>query len=150
MNRTLLSVAALLLALIGCGPAPDVSSTAARDAKRLQPVQDSGRPEISAEKIVRDITGRVVKVSDLKRAGPRTAWTFDADEFRQVEILERSATESGTTLVIFITTRNNPRADEDAVQVSGKLQLQYRWRAGQWALATVENLTFRYSIGVST
>ena len=67
-----------------------------------------------------------------------------------MEILERTVTESGATLVIFLTTRNNPRPDENPVQVSGKLQLQYKWRAGYWVLATVENLTFRYSIGVAT
>ena len=150
MKRTLPSVAAMLLALTGCGPAAESPPNVARNPERLQLVQDSGKPEISAEKIVRDIVGRVVKVSDVRGTGPETEWTFEADEFRQTEILERHLTGNGSTLVIFMTTRNNPQPGEDAVQVTGKLQLHYEWRGGQWVLNKVENLSFRYSIGLST
>jgi hypothetical protein len=150
MKRTLLSVAALLFALTGCGPASESAPNVASNPERLQLVQDSGKPEISTDKVLRDVVGRVVKVSDVRGAGPETEWTFDADEFRQVEILERRPTQNGSTLVVFMTTRNNPQPGEDAVQVTGKLQLHYEWRAGQWALTRVENLSFRYSIGLST
>lgn len=157
MDRTVLSITALLLALTGCGPAPEPSSNVtsnpvvpAGNRDLLHLVQESGKTEVTVEKIVSDIVGRVVQVSELKGAGPKTEWTFEADEFRQVDILERRTTETALTLVIFMTTRNNPGPDEDSVQVSGKLQLQYEWRAGQWILTAVENLTFSYSIGVST
>ena len=156
MDRTVLSVTAILFALTGCVPAPESSSTVTRNPAvpagnpdLLHFVQESGKPEITAEKIVSDIVGRVVQVSELTGAAPATEWTFEADEFRQVDILERHMTENGLTLVIFMTTRNNPRSDEDHVQVSGKLQLQYEWRAGQWILAMIENLTFCYSFGLS-
>src|SRR5450759_5199048 len=141
MDRTVLSVMAILFALTGCVPAPESSSNVTRNpavpAGRpdlLHFVQESGKPEVATKKIVSDVVGRVVQVSELTGAGPATEWTFDADEFRQVDILERHMTEKGLTLVIFMTTRNNPRFDEDPVQVSGKLQLQYEWRAGQWIL----------------
>src|SRR5450759_4344413 len=148
MDRTVLSVMAILFALAGCVPAPESSSNVTRNpavpAGRpdlLHFVQESGKPEVAAEKIVSDIVGRVVQVSELTGAGPTTEWTFEADEFRQVNILERHLTEKGLTLVIFMVTRNNPGPGEDAVQVSGRLQLQYEWRAGQWILTTIENLT---------
>ena len=157
MDRTVLSVTAIIFALTGCAPAPESSSNVARNPAvpagnpdLLHFVQESGRPEVTAEKIVSDIVGRVVPVSELTGAGPATEWTFEADEFRQTEILEKHLTENRLTLVIFMTTRNNPRPDEDHVQVSGKLQLQYEWRTGQWILTTIENLTFRYSVGLST
>jgi hypothetical protein len=154
MDRTVLSVTVILFALTGCVPAPEPSSNVTRNpavpaGNRDLFVPESGKPEVTAEKIVSDIVGRVVQVSELTGAGPATEWTFDADEFRQVDILERHMTEKGLTLVIFMTTRNNPRSDEDPVQVSGKLQLQYEWRAGQWILAMIENLTFCYSFSLS-
>lgn len=154
MDRTVLSVTAILFALTGCVPAPESSSNVTPDsavpaANSDRVVRESGKPEVTAAKIVSDVIGRVVPVSELSGSGPATEWTFEAAEFRQVDILERHMTENGLTLVIFMTTKNNPRSDEDHVQVSGKLQLQYEWRAGQWILTTIENLTFYYSIGLS-
>jgi hypothetical protein len=157
MDRTVLGIMAILFALTGCVPAPESSSNVTRnpavpagDRDLLHFVQESGKPEVTAEKIGSDVVGRVIQVSELTGTGPATEWTFDADEFRQVDILEKHLTEKGLTLLIFMTTRNNPGADEDHVQVSGKLQLQYERRAGQWILTTIENLTFRYSVGLST
>ena len=156
MNRTVLGVAAILFVLTGCMQATESSPNATRNpavpagnGERPNFVQESANSEVTAEKIVSDIVGRVVQVSELTGAGPATEWTFDADEFRQVDILEKHLTEKGLTLVIFMTTRNNPGPDEDHVQVSGKLQLQYERRAGQWILTTIGNLTFRYSVGLS-
>jgi hypothetical protein len=157
MVRISLRVAAMLLALTGCMPAADSSSTASSHAAMpagspgvLHVAQATGKPEITAEKIKKDIVGRVVQVADAAGARPPDDWTFDADEFRQVEILERHLSENKFTLVIFVTTRNNPRPSEDSVQVTGKLQIQYEWKDGQWKLAGIENLSFRYSVGVST
>jgi hypothetical protein len=156
MDRTVLSVTAILFALMGCVPAPESSSNVTRNPAvpvgnrdLLHFVQESDKPEVATKKIVSDVVGRVIQVSELTGAGPATEWTFDADEFRQVDILEKHLTEKGLTLVILMTTRNNPGPDEDPVQVSGKLQLQYERTAGQWILTKIENLTFRYSIGLS-
>jgi hypothetical protein len=157
MDRIVLSVTAMLFALTGCVPAPESSSNVtpspavpAGNHDLLHYVQESGKPEISAEKIMSDIVGRVIQVSELTGAGPPTEWTFEADEFRQVDIQERHMAGNGLTVVIFMTTRNNPRPDENDVQVSGRLQLRYEWKAGQWILTKIENLTFRYSLGLST
>jgi len=156
MNRTVLSVAALLLVLTGCVPSPESQSkvatnpaAAAGNAGALQAVQETGRPEVTAEKIAGDMVGRVVRVSGVTGASPATDWTFEKDEFRQVEIREKHLDEHGLTFVVFATTRNNPAAGEDHVQVSGKLRVHYEWSAGRWMLTAIENMTFAYSLGLS-
>jgi len=150
-----MSIAVILFALAGCTPSTESSSNvttksalAAGNTAPLHAVQESVKSEVTAEAIVSDVIGRVVKVSELTGQGPDTDWTFEADEFRKVDILEKHMTEKGLTLVIFMTTRNNPAANEDSVQVSGKLQLQYERRGEQWILTTVENLTFSYTVGL--
>ena len=156
MDRTVLSITVILFALMGCVPAPESSSNVTRNPAvpvgnrdLLHFVQESDKPEVATKKIVSDVVGRVIQVSDLTGAGPATEWTFDADEFRHVAILETHTTENALTLVIFMTTRSNHQSDEDPVQLSGRLRLQYEWRAGQWTLTTIENLTFCYSVGLS-
>jgi len=112
--------------------------------------QNAPLPGITAEKIVHDVIGSVVKVTDGEGDSPPIDWTFEADEFRHVEILERRATPTAAAITVFMTTRNNPEPDEEAVQVSGKLRLHYQREGGQWVLRTIENLTFCYTIGIST
>lgn len=99
---------------------------------------------------MRDVVGRVVMISEVSGVSPPTDWTFEADEYKQVEILEHDATQTVATITVFMATRNNPKPDEDAVQVSGKLKLRYVRKGNVWVLTTIENLTFRYTIGVST
>lgn len=138
---------ACVCALAACTPATDAPANgpAVKTAS-----QDAVRAEINPEKILRDVVGRVVKISAADGDTPPTDWTFEADEFKQVEILERDAGPAAATITVFMTTRNNPGPDEDAVQVSGKLRLHYQRKGVQWALTTIENLTFRYTIGVAT
>jgi hypothetical protein len=157
MKRSLRYGAALALLLAGCGPAQesssDITSTSATPAGNRDSqhhVQNRVAAEVGVAKIEKDIIGRVVKIRELTGSGPETEWTFDADEFKHVDILESRVTESGLTLVIFMATRNNPGPGEDSVQVSGKLQLQYERKSDQWMLITVESLTFAYSVGQST
>ena len=156
MLRILLGITAIVLALPGCSPAPEQSSGSTPGASvspgnraPLHPVQD-GKPEITPDKIVKDVAGRAIEVSEVTGAAPPTQWTFEADEDRHVDILERHVTDSGIELVIFMTTGNKPKPDEDNVQVSGKLRLHYEWKAGQWLLKGMQNLTFRYSLGLRT
>jgi hypothetical protein len=148
--RNALSVTAMIFAVTACGPAPEKSSDSTQNADRLQPVQLPEKGDVSPEKIAGDIVGRVVRVSDVSGAGDPTEWTFEKKEFRHVEVLERKVTGNTQTLVIFLTTRSNPEADEEQVQVSGKLQLHYERKSGQWVLTGIENLSFRYSVGVAT
>ena len=150
MIRNALGVTAMVFAVTACGPTPETTADSARNGERLQPVQHPDKAEVSPEKIASDIVGRVIRVSDVSGTGDPTEWTFESKEFRHVDVLERKVTGNTQTLVVFVTTRSNPGSDEEQVQVSGKLQLHYERKAGQWVLTGIENLSFRYSIGVST
>ena len=151
MIRTILCTTAMLVVLTGCGPSSETSSTSPdTSAGGLRHVQTSVKPEITTDKIMADIVGREVTVSEIRGTLRPTKWTFDASEFRHADILEKRMTDTAYTIVIFMTTRSNHREDEDDVQVSGRLQLYYEWTGGQWRLRRIENLTFRYSLGQST
>ena len=145
-----LTATAILLAVAACSPSPDKSADIASSVERLQPVQLPEKGDVGPEKIESDIVGRIVRVSDVSGAGNPTEWTFDKKEYRHVEVLDRKVKGNSQTLVVFLTTRSNPDADEEQVQVSGKLQLNYERKAGQWVLTGIENLSFRYSVGVAT
>ena len=148
------SVAATVVALTGCGPKPATRAEVVRHVDGLQSVQQAqsqyDNSAVNAEKISLDIVGKVVRVSQSTGMGGGNEWTFDADEFRRIVILETKDTPKGQTLVIYLTTQNNPAANEEQVQVSGKLQLDYDRQAGVWVLTGIENLSFRYTLGVST
>ena len=142
---------ALFCAVAACSPAPQSSTGSGPSGPTIQTAnQDASRPEITAEKIMRDVVGRVVKITEVNGDGPPTDWTFEADEFKQVKILEREDTPAAAAITVFMTTRDNPGPDEEAVLVSGKLRLHYRRKGGEWVLTTIENLSFRYTIGIST
>lgn len=156
MIRIALSLATIVLVLMGCGQAqePSTGSAAAQPplagkGGSLRFAQDSGKPEISAARISKDVVGWVVEVSQASGSGPSTKWTFEAAEYRRIDILERHETEAGIDLLVFMLTSNNPKPDEDPVQVSGQLRLHYDWKGRQWVLRKIDNVTFRYSIGQS-
>lgn len=150
MFRFNLVAIALFCAVAACSPAPESSSGGSSDLAIHTANQDPPRPEIAADKIMRDVVGRVIKITEASGGSPPTDWTFEADEFRQVEILEREATPAAAAITVFMTTRNNPGPDEEAVQVSGKVKLHYQRKGSEWVLMTIENLTFHYTIGIST
>ena len=145
--RFLSSTALLLGALAACGESP----TATADSANVRAAdQGAGQKEIPVEKIVRDVVGRVVPITEVRGDGAPTDWTFEADEFKQVEIVEAQVTGNSASIVILMTTRNNPGPNEDAVQVSGKLQLRYERTGSRWDLKAIENLNFRYTVGMAT
>ena len=122
---------------VGLRPGADKSADIAQEVDRLQSVQHPDKADVSPEKIASDIVGRVIRVSDVAGAGEPTEWTFDKKEFRHVEVLERKVTGNTQTLVVFLTTRSNPDADEEQVQVSGKLATPLR--AQRRAVGTYRN-----------
>jgi len=133
------------MALTGCGPA---STPLATITPNVQSVADKSSP-ITEDKIARDIVGKNVQISDETGDDPSNKWTFEADEYRHVEILESQRSDDALMIVISMTTRNNPKPEEESIQVSGKLRLIYEQDgAKKWVLSQIENLTFKYSIGV--
>jgi hypothetical protein len=127
MLRSLLAAAALVLAFTSC----------------------NSHGQITPDQIKKDVVGWKVEISGASEDLEDSEWTFDADEFKQVEILETHEVKDGVDTVIFMTTRDNPGPGEDSIEVSGKLQLHYQRQGSQWILKDIENLTFRYSVGVA-
>jgi len=144
--RMLLSTLLLCGTLTACGESP----SGAADSANLRAADQGGsQSDIPVEKILRDVVGRVVPITEASGGAP-TDWTFEADEFKQIEIVETQLTGNAANVVIFMTTRNNPGPNEDAVQVSGKLQLRYERANGRWNLKAIGNLNFRYTVGLAT
>ena len=140
-------VLVLLCALAACSPAKEISAVSSPGQTIPAASQDAPQSDITPEKIVRDVIGRVVKITAADSGNPATEWTFDADEFKQVEILERESAPGASALTVFMSTHDNPAQGEDSVQVSGKLKLRYQRKGGEWVLTAIENLTFRYTVG---
>ena len=145
MVRAITGVAIMLLALTGCGQAPDPTPTVTRKPDLEQIAKDARRPEITAEKIAGDIVGKKLSIPGLHGDEPAEQWTFAAGELRQVNIQEMTVTSTGETLVVFVTTGSIPRPNKTNIQIGGKLELQYEWKADKWVLATIRNLTVRYT-----
>lgn len=144
MFRNFLVICVLLCACAACSKAPE-------PAAGVPPaVKIADRQDVTPEQIKVDLVGRVIRTTDAAGNGPPDEWTFEADEFKQAEILESQRMGNKLTLVILMTTRNNPKPDENSIQVSGRLRLHYELKSGKWSLNEVENLSFKYSIGIAT
>lgn len=143
MFRFTPGITAIVLACAACGQAPESAAAA-------PVVQVADKHEITAQQVKRDVVGRVIKISDVAGKGPPDEWTFEAGEYKQAEILESQRSGNDLTVVVHMMTRNIPKADESSVQVSGRLRLRYALKNGKWVLNAIDNLTFRYSIGVAT
>jgi hypothetical protein len=155
MIRTALSLAALVIFLSACSPEPPSSPRAAKaesspHSAAPMVVQLSGRPELTVENILKDVVGKHVSVNDAAGEMRPLDWTFEADEPKHAEILERQVVGTSIALVIQMNTGSAPDADEENVQLSGKLRLHYEWSGRNWSLRSIENLTFRFSRGIRT
>ena len=156
MLRSAVILLAAVSVLAGCDLGPErpgaSTSTGPGTTRKAAPrrVQDSRAPEITAEAISKDVVGWVVDITEATGSGPNDKWTFEADEYRRIDILETRPGEGALEILVFMLTRDNPRPGNHALQVSGRLRLRYEWRDGRWVLRHIENVTFRYSIGVAT
>ena len=77
MLRLLLSAVLLAGALAACGESP----TATADSANVRAAdQGASQKEIPVEKIVRDVVGRVVPITEVRGDGAPTDWTFRSEE----------------------------------------------------------------------
>ena len=109
MIRKMLVLVASAVALSACGPNPDAPS--ARVPSDTMPVQLKGRPEITVHNIVRDIIGQQVNIPAASRGAADMVWTFEENEPKKVEILERHGTGDTLELIIQMTTSGAPGTD---------------------------------------
>ena len=150
MIRIALITIAIAFGFTGCEGKHETTGAPpfAKDNGAVRPVQNSEKPDITVATISKDVVGKVVTVPEISGLGPSDKWTFEADEYRRIDILDKSPTATGVDLLVFMLTRSRP--GEGDIQVSGQLKLHYQWKGKQWVLHSIENLSFRYSLGVST
>jgi hypothetical protein len=138
-----LLVALVFIALGSCSKAPQASSP-------LIPVVQHDQTALTVEKIKQDLVRRRVHISGVTEDLPDDVWTFDSDEQKQVEILEQHVIDKGVTVTILMTTGDNSeRNEEEPIELSGKLRLHYLKQGGRFILKEIQNLSFRYSVGVA-
>ena len=109
------------------------------------PVQLAQRPEITVDKILKDIVGKNITVLDAAGESQAMDWVFEANEPKNAEILERQPNDRGISLVVQMSTSGAPDTDDANMQLSGKLMLQYDWNGRDWVLRQIQNVTFRYT-----
>ncbi len=147
MTRISLPLIALLLTCTACNRAPN---TAAVPAAVPANVQVADKADVSVDQVKHDVVGRVVHTSDAAGKGPADEWTFEESEYKQTEIIESKRMSNELVVTVHMLTRNNPKPDENSIQVAGRLRLHYELSGGKWKLKSIENLSFQYSIGVAT
>src|SRR3954471_3987784 len=138
-----LIVLSIALLAAGCNKPPETSTSAPT-------VAVADKSEVSTAQIKKDVVGKVLKISDVAGKGPADEWTFEASEDKQVEIIESTREGNQLTMMVHMTTRNNPKPEELSVQVAGRLRLKYELKGGKWTLIEMQNVNFQYSIGVAT
>lgn len=129
--------AALLLLVAGqalaAGPCTDLLRRAMRmeglTSEEIQGIcetaaslQSEQRPEIDAEKVEKDIAGKMVGT-----------WIFQKSEWRDIDVLESKYDKDRATIIVNIDTIRNK---------TGSLRLRYRWTDGRWKLFRIFNIDF--------
>src|SRR5262245_43226230 len=125
MMRTILVLLAFAALLSACSPEPPgaaqtTSGFSGPSRAGLSPVQLSQRPEITVEKILKDIIGKDVSVQDAAGESQPMEWLFEENEPKNAEILEQKANDNNIALVVQLNTSGAPNSDDANVQLSGK------------------------------
>ncbi len=89
---------------------------------RLASFKGDEKPEISVEKIEKDIAGKMV-----------AGWIFQESEWREIDILNSKYSGEKAKIEINVDTIRNK---------SGTLRLRYRWTANRWKLVKIFNVDF--------
>jgi len=90
--------------------------------ERLSRLSHNGRPEITTEKIQKDITGRMV-----------AGWIFAEGEWRDIDIISSKYSGEKAKIEINLDTIRDK---------SGTLRLRYKWTGGKWKLVRIFNVDF--------
>lgn len=138
------TAAAMLLLVLGAGQA------SAHDT-HLRPVADAAAEapgeRWSAARIARDLVGQSVQIRDVEERQPWSPWTFEADEPKDVSVLDTQLNGASAVVTIDLATHDNMDTGEQTTYVSGRLRLHYERQERGWQLRSIENLSFRASQG---
>jgi hypothetical protein len=90
--------------------------------ERLAEFTKDEKPEITAAKIEKDITGKMVP-----------GWIFQESEWRDIDILNSKYSGEKAKIEINVDTIRNK---------SGTLRLRYKWTGAKWKLMRIFNVDF--------
>lgn len=90
--------------------------------QRLESIKTDVKPEINAEKIEKDIAGKMV-----------AGWIFGPDEWREIDILSSKYSGEKAKIEVNVDTIRNK---------SGTLRLRYKWTGTGWKLTKIFNVDF--------
>jgi hypothetical protein len=134
----------LLFMLIFCAACATSTQTGSN-----QPAGSSdSRPEITEEKILQNINGRMVAgVPEETNKGESINWYFQPNEPKEFTVLDKQIAGDKATVVIDMKTHTaegsrNPR------QLSGRIRLLYELQTDlvfrRWSIVEVENISMKY------
>jgi len=93
-----------------------------RICETLSRLSSTEKPEITVEKIEKDITGKMV-----------AGWIFQESEWRDIDILNSKYSGKKAKIEVNVDTIRNK---------SGTLRLRYKWTGGKWKLTRIFNVDF--------
>mgnify|MGYP006299893973 CR=1 FL=1 len=108
---------------------------------------DSSETRWTPERIARDIIGHSVQIRDVDNRKPWSPWTFEADEPKDVDVVDTQVNGSRATVTIELATHDNLDTGEQTTYVSGRLRLRYERGNEGWQLRSIDNVSFRATPG---
>lgn len=107
-------------------------------------------PEITLENIRKDLTGKQVRVPSETDSAETSGWRFNANEPKEIEIVEKQYAGKEATFVIDLRTSTLPSAEQQGTtkRLAGRLRLHYKLESyfvvRKWEIVQIENISFAY------
>jgi hypothetical protein len=135
-------LACLVIAFsVACGPPASPPQGAAASGP-------NGIPELTKEIIEERINeGWVRDVLPESGTGEPISWSFDADEPKEITIVDRQDQGTRATIVLDIKTQSSPRARNQrylAGQIRTEWELETGWVLRRWEIERTENISMKY------
>ena len=141
---TFLGLALLLACSSGCAP-----SSSEGDGKQTGSASASDNlPELTDEMINERINGtRVREIPEENGKAEPISWSFDEDEPKEINVVEKQMEGERATIILDIKTRSasnvrNPR--HVAGQIRTHWELKTGWVLRRWEIVKTENISMKY------
>lgn len=135
-----IAIALLMIGSFGCGPN---ASTGEGETTASGEV-----PDITQELIYERINDAWIReVPEETGTAQPISWNFDADEPKEITVVEKQMDDTRATLVLDIKTGSAPRARANR-QLAGQIRTEWELRTGwvlrRWEIVDVENISMKY------
>lgn len=108
----------------------------------------NGLPEITDEMVRERINdARVYDVLPESGTGEPISWGFDADEPKEIAIVEKQVDGPRATIILDIKTQSSPRSSSPR-HLGGQIRTEWELRTGwvlrRWEIVRTENISIKY------